>query len=60
VALVFSWFQDGESQDIKGPMRVPTEKDSIDTDEERAFQGVIASLRLTVQTWDLALHDAAS
>ena len=35
--LVFSGLQDGESQHIKRPMRMPAEEDSINTDQKCSF-----------------------
>jgi hypothetical protein len=60
VALMLSRFQDSESQDVKGSLRMPTVEGSIDSDQESAFQSVIACRPFTMQAWDLAFHGATS
>jgi hypothetical protein len=59
-ALMFSWFDDRQVQNIERPLRMPVIEGSVDPNQEDTFQGVITFSVFTMQTRDSAFHGATS
>ncbi len=59
-ALLFAGLENGEAQDVEGSLRMSTVEDTIDADEESALQSVVSCTRISMQTWDMAFHEATS
>jgi hypothetical protein len=57
--LMFSWFENGEPQNIEGTFGMPAIEDAIDTDEENTFQDALGVVSF-MQPWDVTFHGATS
>jgi hypothetical protein len=57
---MFSWFENGELQDVERSLRMPAEEDPIDADQENALQDGRRVGTVAMQTWDMAFHGATS
>jgi hypothetical protein len=60
MALMFSWFENDEPQNVEGSLGMPTIKDTIDADQENTLQDALGVVIFTMQTWDMAFHGATS
>jgi hypothetical protein len=58
--LIFTRFKDTELQNVKWSLRMPPVESSIDANQEDAFQRIITCGLFTVQTGNMAFHDATS
>src|SRR4029077_14579805 len=59
-ALMFSWFENGEPQNVERPLRMPTVEHPIHADEENDLQDLRSVGTMAMQTWDMAFHGATS
>src|SRR3984893_8640146 len=59
-ALMFSWFKNGEPQNVERALRMPAVEGPIDTDQEDALQNGLGVETFTMQTWDMGFHELTS
>src|SRR6202043_2924962 len=59
-ALMFSWFENDEPQNVERPLGMPAIENPIDADEENALQDGRSVGTVAMQTWDMAFHGATS
>src|SRR4029077_4504515 len=59
-ALMFSWFENDEPQNVERSLGMPAVEHAIDTDEENALQDARNVGTMAMQPWDMAFHGATS
>src|ERR1035437_4207015 len=59
-ALMFSWLEDSEPQNVERSLRMPAVEGPIDTDQENALQDLFGVVAFAVQAWNVTLHERTS
>src|SRR5512135_3534026 len=59
-ALVLSWFENDEPQNVERSFGMPAVEDPIDADQENTLQDALGVETITTQTWDVTFHGAIS